>query len=159
LASSQQDKNNQVRLPVYFNLTDPKQKAAYDILKNAGYGKRTPTIVDALLNSLQGVPESVGSEQGISAAELRIVVEEAVETALRKYLYFGSAIKVPESQVSKQDIVVKKPSRAHKSEPSPPPRQPKPLERPMSKQMPEPDEPAASDGNMDVLLSMADAFY
>ncbi len=113
----------------------------------------------ALLNSLQGVPESVGSEQGISAAELRIVVEEAVETALRKYLYFGSAIKVPESQVSKQDIVVKKPSRAHKSEPSPPPRQPKPLERPMSKQMPEPDEPAASDENMDVLLSMADAFY
>lgn len=146
-------------MPVYFNLTDPKQKAAYDILKNAGYGKRTPTIVDALLNSLQGVPESVGSEQGISAAELRIVVEEAVETALRKYLYFGSAIKVPESQVSKQDIVVKKPSRAHKSEPSPPPRQPKPLERPMSKQMPEPDEPAASDENMDVLLSMADAFY
>ena len=146
-------------MPVYFNLTDPKQKAAYDILKNAGYGKRTPTIVDALLNSLQGVPESVGSEQGISAAELRIVVEEAVETALRKYLYFGSAIKVPESQVSKQDIVVKKPSRAHKSEPSPPPRQPKPLERSMSKQMPEPDEPAASDGNMDVLLSMADAFY
>lgn len=143
-------------MPVYFNLTDPKQKAAYDILKNAGYGKRTPTIVDALLNSLQGVPESVGSEQGISAAELRIVVEEAVETALRKYLYFGSAIKVPESQVSKQDIVVKKPSRAHKSEPSPPPRQPKPLERPISKQMP---EPAASDGNMDVLLSMADAFY
>lgn len=146
-------------MPVYFNLTDPKQKAAYDILKNAGYGKRTPTIVDALLNSLQGVPESVGSEQGISAAELRIVVEEAVETALRKYLYFGSAIKVPESQVSKQDIVVKKPSRAHKSEPSPPPRQPKPLERPMSKRMPEPDEPAASDENMDVLLSMADAFY
>lgn len=146
-------------MPVYFNLTDPKQKAAYDILKNAGYGKRTPTIVDALLNSLQGVPESVGSEQGISAAELRIVVEEAVETALRKYLYFGSAIKVPESQVSKQDIVVKKSSRAHKSEPSPPPRQPKPLERSMSKQMPEPDEPAASDGNMDVLLSMADAFY
>ena len=120
-------------MPVYFNLTDPKQKAAYDILKNAGYGKRTPTIVDALLNSKQGVPESVGYVQGISAAELRIVVEE--------------------------DIVVKKPSRAHKSEPSPPPRQPKPLERPISKQMPEPDEPAASDGNMDVLLYMADAFY
>lgn len=141
-------------MPVYFNLTDPKQKAAYDILKNAGYGKRTPTIVDALLNSLQGVPESVGSEQGISAAELRIVVEEAVETALRKYLYSGSAIKF-----LNRKLVVKKPSRAHKSEPSPPPRQPKPLERPISKQMPEPDEPAASDGNMDVLLSMADAFY
>ncbi len=35
----------------------------------------------------------------------------------------------------------------------------KPLERSMGKQMPEPDRPAASDGNMDVLLSMADAFY
>lgn len=148
-----------MRLPVSFDLTDPKQKAAYDILKNAGYGKRTPTIVDALLNSLQSVPESVSLEQRPSSTELRNVIEEAVETALRKYQLSGSAIKVPESQVSKQDIVVKKPSRAHKSEPSPPPRQPKPLERPMSKQMPEPDEPAASDGNMDVLLSMADAFY
>lgn len=159
MASSQQDKNNQVRLPVYFNLTDPKQKAAYDILKNAGYGKRTPTIVDALLNSLQGVPESVGSEQGISAAELRIVVEEAVETALRKYQLSGSAVQTPEPQVSVQDVVARKPSKAHKSVPSPLPRQPKPLERPMGKQMPEPDRPAASDGNMDVLLSMADAFY
>lgn len=148
-----------MRLPVSFDLTDPKQKAAYDILKNAGYGKRTPTIVDALLNSLQSVPESVSLEQRPSSTELRNVIEEAVETALRKYQLSGSAIKVPESQVSKQDIVVKKPSRAHKSEPSPPPRQPKPLERPISKQMPEPDEPAASDGNMDVLLSMADAFY
>lgn len=148
-----------MRLPVYFNLTDPKQKAAYDILKNAGYGKRTPTIVDALLNSLHGVPESACSEQSISASELRNVVEEAVETALRKYQYSGSAIKAPESQIPTQDVVLKKPSRTHKSEPSPPPRQPKPLERPMSKQMPEPDGPAASDGNMDVLLSMADAFY
>lgn len=146
-------------MPAYFNLTDPKQKAAYDILKNAGYGKRTPTIVDALLNSLQGVPESVGSEQGISAAELRIVVEEAVETALRKYQLSGSAVQTPEPQVSVQDVVARKPSKAHKSVPSPLPRQPKPLERPISKQMPEPDEPAASDGNMDVLLSMADAFY
>lgn len=146
-------------MPVYFNLADPKQKAAYDILKNAGYGKRTPTIVDALLNSLQGVPESVGSEQGISAAELRIVVEEAVETALRKYQLSGSAVQTPEPQVSVQDVVARKPSKAHKSVPSPLQRQPKPLERPMGKQMPEPDRPAASDGNMDVLLSMADAFY
>lgn len=146
-------------MPVHFNLTDPKQKAAYDILKNAGYGKRTPTIVDALLNSLQGVPESVGSEQGISAAELRIVVEEAVETALRKYQLSGSAVQTPEPQVSAQDVVARKPSKAHKSVPSPLPRQPKPLERPMGKQMPEPDRPAASDRNMDVLLSMADAFY
>jgi len=148
-----------VRLPVSFDLTDPKQKAAYDILKNAGYGKRTPTIVDALLNSLQGVPESVGSEQGISAAELRIVVEEAVETALRKYQLSGSAAQTPEPQVSVQDVVARKPSKAHKSVPSPLPRQPKPLERSMGEKMPEPARPAASDGNMDVLLSMADAFY
>lgn len=148
-----------MRLPVYFNLTDPKQKAAYDILKNAGYGKRTPTIVDALLNSLQGAPESACSVQSVSAAELRNVVEEAVETALRKYHLSASTIKAPESQVPAQDIVVKKPSRAHKSEPSPPPRQPKPIERPIGKHPPEQNEPAVSDSNMDMLLSMADAFY
>jgi hypothetical protein len=159
LASSKQDKGNRVRLPVSFDLTDPKQKAAYDILKNAGYGKRTPTIVDALLNSLQSVPESVSLEQRPSSTELRNVIEEAVETALRKYQLSGSAVQTPEPQVSAQDVVARKLSKAHKSVPSPLPRQPKPLERPMGKQMPEPDRPAASDGNMDVLLSMADAFY
>lgn len=131
-----------MRLPVSFDLTDPKQKAAYDILKNAGYGKRTPTIVDALLNSLQSVPESVSLEQRPSSTELRNVIEEAVETALRKYQLSGSAVQTPEPQVLVQDVVARKP-----------------LERSMGKQMPEPDRPAASDGNMDVLLSMADAFY
>lgn len=131
-----------MRLPVSFDLTDPKQKAAYDILKNAGYGKRTPTIVDALLNSLQSVPESVSLEQRPSSTELRNVIEEAVGTALRKYQLSGSAVQTPEPQVSVQDVVARKP-----------------LERPMGKQMPEPDRPAASDENMDVLLSMADAFY
>lgn len=148
-----------MRLPVSFDLTDPKQKAAYDILKNAGYGKRTPTIVDALLNSLQSVPESVNLEQRPSSTELRNVIEEAVEIALRKYQLSGSAVQTSEPKVPAQDVVVRKPSKAHKSVPSPLPRQPKPLERPMDKQMPEPDRPAASDGNMDVLLSMADAFY
>ena len=148
-----------MRLPVSFDLTDPKQKAAYDILKNAGYGKRTPTIVDALLNSLQSVPESVSLEQRPSSTELRNVIEEAVETALRKYQLSGSAVQTPEPQVLVQDVVARKPSKTHKSVPSPLPRQPKPLERSMGKQMPEPDRPAASDGNMDVLLSMADAFY
>ena len=148
-----------MRLPVSFDLTDPKQKAAYDILKNAGYGKRTPTIVDALLNSLQSVPESVSLEQRPSSTELRNAIEEAVETALRKYQLSGSAVQTPEPQVSVQDVVARKPSKAHNSVPSPLPRQPKPLERSMGKQMPEPDRPAASDGNMDVLLSMADAFY
>lgn len=148
-----------MRLPVSFDLTDPKQKAAYDILKNAGYGKRTPTIVDALLNSLQSVPESVSLEQRPSSTELRNAIEEAVETALRKYQLSGSAVQTPEPQVSVQDVVARKPSKVHKSVPSPLPRQPKPLERSMGKQMPEPDRPAASDGNMDVLLSMADAFY
>ena len=148
-----------MRLPVSFDLTDPKQKAAYDILKNAGYGKRTRTIVDALLNSLQSVSESVSLEQRPSSTELRNVIEEAVETALRKYQLSDSAVQTLEPQVSVQDVVAREPSEAHKSVPSPLPRQPKPLERSMGKQMPEPDRPAASDGNMDVLLSMADAFY
>lgn len=148
-----------MRLPVSFDLNDPRQKAAYDILKNAGYGRRTPIIVDALLSSLKNAPERSGSEQSLSAAELRSVVVDAVETALRKYQLSNTAIPTPEPQVPTQDIVVKKSSRTHKSEPSPLPRQPKPLECPVSKQMPKPDGPATSDGNMDVLLSMADAFY
>lgn len=148
-----------MRLPVSFDLTDPKQKAAYDILKNAGYGKRTPTIVDALLNSLQSVPESVSLEQCPSSTELRNVIEEAVDTALRKYQLSGSAVQTPEPQVSVQDVVARKPSKAHKSVPSPLPRQPKPLERPTSKYQPEQNEPAVSGSNMDMLLSMADAFY
>lgn len=148
-----------MRLPVSFDLTDPKQKAAYDILKNAGYGKRTPTIVDALLNSLQSVPESVSLEQCPSSTELRNVIEEAVETALRKYQLSGSAVQTPKPQVSVQDVVARKPSKAHKSVPSPLPRQPKPLERPTSKYQPEQNEPAVPGSNMDMLLSMADAFY
>lgn len=148
-----------MRLPVSFDLTDPKQKAAYDILKNAGYGKRTPTIVDALLNSLQSVPESVSLEQRPSSTELRNVIEEAVETALRKYQLSDSVIQTPELHAPAQEAVVKKPSRAHKSAPSPLPRQPKPLERPTSKYQPEQNEPAVSGSNMDMLLSMADAFY
>ena len=148
-----------MRLPVSFDLTDPKQKAAYDILKNAGYGKRTPTIVDALLNSLQSVSESVSLEQRPSSTELRNVIEEAVETALRKYQLSDSAVQTPEPQVSVQDVVARKPSEVHKSAPSPLPRQPKPLERPTSKYQPEQNEPAVSGSNMDMLLSMADAFY
>lgn len=148
-----------MRLPVSFDLTDPKQKAAYDILKNAGYGKRTPTIVDALLNSLQSVPESVSLEQCPSSTELRNVIEEAVETALRKYQLSDSAVQTPEPQVSVQDVAARKPSKAHKSVPSPLPRQPKPLERPTSKYQPEQNEPVVSGSNMDMLLSMADAFY
>lgn len=148
-----------MRLPVSFDLTDPKQKAAYDILKNAGYGKRTPTIVDALLNSLQSVPESVSLEQCPSSTELRNVIEEAVETALRKYQLSDSVIQTPELHAPAQDVVARKPSKAHKSVPSPLPRQPKPLERPTSKYQPEQNEPAVSGSNMDMLLSMADAFY
>lgn len=148
-----------MRLPVSFDLTDPKQKAAYDILKNAGYGKRTPTIVDALLNSLQSVPESVSLEQRPPSTELRNVIEEAVETALRKYQLSDSVIQTPELHAPAQETAVKKPSRVHKSAPSPLPRQPKPLERPTSKYQPEQNEPAVSGSNMDMLLSMADAFY
>lgn len=128
-------------------------------MSSKGGTYQTPTIVDALLNSLQSVPESVSLEQRPSSTELRNVIEEAVETALRKYQLSDSVIQTPELHAPAQEAVVKKPSRAHKSAPSPLPRQPKPLERPMGKQMPEPDRPAASDGNMDVLLSMADAFY
>lgn len=148
-----------MRLPVSFDLNDPRQKAAYDILKNAGYGKRTPIIVDALLSSLKDTPERSGSEQSLSTTELRSVVVDAVETALRKYQLSNTAVPAHEPQVPTQDIVVKKSSRTHKSEPPPLPRQPRPLERTVAKQTSGLDESTTSDGNMDMLLSMADAFY
>lgn len=91
--------------------------------------------------------------------ELRNVIEEAVETALRKYQLSDSVIQTSELHAPAQETAVKKPSRVHKSAPSPLPRQPKPLERPTSKYQPEQNEPAVSGSNMDMLLSMADAFY
>ena len=80
---------NQIRLPVMFDLTDPRQKAAYEILKNAGYGKRTPIIVDALLDSLKtNVLLSQAKEpsaSNVSETDIRRAVEDSMESVLNRY--------------------------------------------------------------------------
>ena len=80
---------NQMRLPLMFDVTDPRQKAAYDILKNAGYGKRTPIVVDALLDSLKTVapmpaamPTQSGISVGLTEMDVRRIVQETMESVL-----------------------------------------------------------------------------
>ena len=72
-----------------FDVTDPRQKAAYDILKNAGYGKRTPIVVDALLDSLKTVapmpaamPTQSGISVGLTEMDVRRIVQETMESVL-----------------------------------------------------------------------------
>lgn len=36
------------RLLLTFDLNDEKQKSVYEVLRNAGYGKRTPIVVEAM---------------------------------------------------------------------------------------------------------------
>ena len=80
---------NQIRLPVMFDLTDPRQKAAYEILKNAGYGKRTPIIVDALLDSLKTnvllSQAKESSASNVSETDIRRAVEDSMESVLNRY--------------------------------------------------------------------------
>ena len=82
---------NQIRLPVMFDLTDPRQKAAYEILKNAGYGKRTPIIVDALLDSLKTnvllSQAKESSASNMSETDIRRAVEDSMESVLNRYFY------------------------------------------------------------------------
>lgn len=72
-----------------FDVTDPRQKAAYDILKNAGYGKRTPIVVDALLDSLKTVapmpaamPTQSGISVGLTEMDVRRIIQETMESVL-----------------------------------------------------------------------------
>ena len=80
---------NQIRLPVMFDLTDPRQKAAYEILKNAGYGKRTPIIVDALLDSLKTnvllSQAKESSASNMSETDIRRAVEDSMESVLHPH--------------------------------------------------------------------------
>lgn len=145
---------NQLRLPVSFDMSDPRQKAAYDILKNAGYGKRTPIIVDALLDSLKtttkgGAPvQNNGNE--LSEDTIRRVVEESMEAVLNKH-NFRHEDKTPSDPTPvKTDEPIQK-------FPVPPIPVPQPTQSYYPSQ-PAPT-PAATDTSMNTLLSMADAFY
>lgn len=150
---------NQLRLPVSFDMSDPRQKAAYDILKNAGYGKRTPIIVDALLDSLKtttkgGAPvQNNGNE--LSEDTIRRVVEESMEAVLNKHNFRHEDKTPPDPTPVKTDEPIQK-------FPAPPiPVPPIPVPQPTQSYYPAQPAPtpAATDTDMNTLLSMADAFY
>lgn len=145
---------NQLRLPVSFDMSDPRQKAAYDILKNAGYGKRTPIIVDALLDSLKTTAKENAAIQNsgneLSEDTIRRIVEESMEAVLNKH-NFRHEDKTPSdpTPVKTNDPIQKFPV--------PPIPVPQPTQSYYPSQ-PAPT-PAATDTGMNTLLSMADAFY
>lgn len=145
---------NQLRLPVSFDMSDPRQKVAYDILKNAGYGKRTPIIVDALLDSLKTTAKENAAIQNsgneLSEDTIRRIVEESMEAVLNKH-NFRHEDKTPSDPTPvKTDDPIQK-------FPVPPIPVPQPTQSYYPSQ-PAPT-PAATDTGMNTLLSMADAFY
>lgn len=145
---------NQLRLPVSFDMSDPRQKAAYDILKNAGYGKRTPIIVDALLDSLKttakGVTPIQNNSNGLSEDTIRRVVEESMEAVLNKHSLRQEEVAPHEPIPIKTDEPIQR-----FPVPTVPVSQPTPSYYPSQPA----STPAADDTNMNTLLSMADAFY
>lgn len=145
---------NQLRLPVSFDMSDPRQKAAYDILKNAGYGKRTPIIVDALLDSLKTTTKGDAPIQnngnGLSEDTIRRVIEESMEAVLNKH-HLRQEDKPPD-----EPILVKTDEPIQQF-PVPPIQVQQPSQG-YYPQQPAQDSPVP-DTNMNTLLSMADAFY
>lgn len=149
---------NQIRLPVMFDITDPRQKAAYEILKNAGYGKRTPIIVDALLDSLKtNALLNQAKESGISnvsEADIRRAVQDSMESVLNRYFSKPETPAPEPVQVPAPVLVVQEPVPA---EPSPAPQQ---SFVPYVPAVPVPAQPSTPDeGHMNQLLSIADAFF
>lgn len=148
---------NQIRLPVMFDLTDPRQKAAYEILKNAGYGKRTPIIVDALLDSLKTnvllSQAKESSASNVSETDIRRAVEASMESVLNRYFSKSEA-----SASEPQPEPVRAPIPAPViQEPAP---TPQPSFVPYVPAAPVPAQPSVPDeGHMNQLLSIADAFF
>lgn len=75
-------KPEMARIPLTFDLTDETQRMVCNLLKSAGYGKRTPIVVKAvcLLMGRANGPEESGA--AISRTELSSLVYEAVVNAL-----------------------------------------------------------------------------
>lgn len=148
---------NQIRLPVMFDLTDPRQKAAYEILKNAGYGKRTPIIVDALLDSLKTnvllSQAKESSASNVSETDIRRAVEDSMESVLNRY-FSKSETSAPEPQPEPVRAPIPAPVI---QEPAP---TPQPSFVPYVPAAPVPAQPSVPDeGHMNQLLSIADAFF
>lgn len=148
---------NQIRLPVMFDLTDPRQKAAYEILKNAGYGKRTPIIVDALLDSLKTnvllSQAKESSASNVSETDIRRAVEDSMESVLNRY-FLKSEASAPDPQPEPVQTPTPAPII---QEPAP---TPQPSFVPYVPAAPVPAQASVPDeGHMNQLLSIADAFF
>jgi hypothetical protein len=140
-----------------FDLTDPRQKAAYEILKNAGYGKRTPIIVDALLDSLKTnvllSQAKESSASNVSETDIRRAVEDSMESVLNRY-FSKSEASAPEPQPEPVRAPIPAPVI---QEPAP---TPQPSFVPYVPAAPVPAQPSVPDeGHMNQLLSIADAFF
>ena len=148
---------NQIRLPVMFDLTDPRQKAAYEILKNAGYGKRTPILVEALVDSVKtnGLMSQAkeSSASNVSETDIRRAVEDSMESVLNRY-FSKSEASAPEPQPEPVRAPIPAPVI---QEPAP---TPQPSFVPYVPAAPVPAQPSVPDeGHMNQLLSIADAFF
>lgn len=153
---------NQIRLPVMFDLTDPRQKAAYEILKNAGYGKRTPIIVDALLDSLKTnvllSQAKESSTSNVSETDIRRAVEDSMESVLNRY-FLKSEASAPEPQPEPVQTPTLAPIIQEPAPVQPAPT-PQPSFVPYVPAAPVPAQASVPDeGHMNQLLSIADAFF
>lgn len=153
---------NRIRLPVMFDLTDPRQKAAYEILKNAGYGKRTPIIVDALLDSLKTnvllSQAKESSASNVSETDIRRAVEDSMESVLNRY-FLKSEASAPDPQPEPVQTPTPAPIIQEPAPVQPAPT-PQPSFVPYVPAAPVPAQASVPDeGHMNQLLSIADAFF
>ena len=148
---------NQIRLPVMFDLTDPRQKAAY-----AGYGKRTPIIVDALLDSLKTnvllSQAKESSASNVSETDIRRAVEDSMESVLNRY-FLKSEASAPDPQPEPVQTPTPAPIIQEPAPVQPAPT-PQPSFVPYVPAAPVPAQASVPDeGHMNQLLSIADAFF
>lgn len=74
-----------VRVPLSFDCSDETQRMVCEVLRSAGYGKRTPIVVKAVC-LLMGQAGRAKTEEGGENSELAAVVRAAVADALREML-------------------------------------------------------------------------
>lgn len=73
-----EDKNI-LRIPITFDCTDEKQKMVYDVLKNAGYGQRTPLVVKAMCLLMGEQPPQEPQEEQIESHNVPVFAEDYFE--------------------------------------------------------------------------------
>lgn len=154
-----------------FDLADPDQKTVYDLLKEAGYGKRTPIVVKSVLYKLEN-PEM--EEEAAEGKKMARLVKEAMLEALQEYgvstvhqeVAFTPSVPAPQpvapQPIVSQPMLQPVPQPVHEPVmPNPVPVQTAPVQQPSVPQ-PQPaptiQEQAPAGDQLDALLQMAAAF-